>query len=637
MTQRKPPTDHTHRAQESFAARLPHDDGADFERARRGLIARREGPIANESAGFSAVVWDPARWSFVEGDAPGTVNPSLWRQAKLNGEHGLFEVIEGIYQVRGYDTSVVTFIRGERGWVVIDPLTTTETATAAKKLVDDHFGMLPTTAVIYSHSHVDHYGGILGVVGRDVVERGECPIVAPEGFLHAAVEENVVAGAAMGRRASWQYGMLLPWDDQGHVDQGLAKGVPFGSSALIPPTHSITFTGERLTLDGVLCEFQLTPGAEAPAEMHIYLPDHQALCLAENCTATMHNVFTLRGTVVRDALSWSRYLDEALERYGPHLELTFATHGWPYWGRDDALAHVRNHRDLYRWTHDEAMRLANLGYGPDEIAAAVELPPGLWADYTCHGYYGTLSHNTRAVYQRHFGFFDGHPATLHPYPPVERAERYVRALGGSDAVLFEARRAFAEGDYRWTVEVLRHVVFADPANSEARALQADACEQLGYQAEAGPWRDVYLSAAQELRAGTPQAAAVVVRPSAAVAAGMTPTQVFDYLAVRLDGTRLLGLGRVHIVWEFTDTGDVVSLEVSNGVLHSRLGRSALGDAPQLTVRCERFVLNRLISSDTDLGAEIESGALTLVGDTALLQTLWSSLVPFPLFFPIIEP
>lgn len=626
---------HTETANRALAERLPWHDTADEERARRGLIAQHAGPILNQRpGGLVGVSWDTANWDFIEGEAPPTVNPSLWRQARLNGIHGLFEVRDGVYQVRGYDTSVVTFLATDHGWFVIDPLTTTETATAAKALVDEHLGVRPVLAVAYTHSHIDHYGGILGIVERGRIERGECIVIAPDGFLHAAVEENVVAQAAMGRRATWQYGMTLPWDAQGHVDQGLSKAVPFGSSVLIAPTHVVGATGERMTVDGLEVEFQLAPDTEAPAEMHLWFPGLRALCIAENCTGTMHNVLTLRGAVVRDSLSWSRSLDEAMIRYAD-LEVLFASHGWPYWGRDDACSHLRNHRDLYRWIHDEAMRLTNLGHTPDEIAAIVELPPALWADWTCHGYYGTLSHNVRAVYQRHFGFYDGHPASLHPHPPVESARRYVEFMGGRDTLLANARRSYAEGDYRWVAQVLRHAVFADPTDAEARSLQADAFEQLGYQAEAGPWRDIYLTGAKELREGTPTIE-FPVRPSAESIGGMTPVQVFDYLAVRLDGPAALGLGHHHLVWELTDTAETVSLELSNGTLHARLG-GAEPPAVSATVRSTRATLDRLAGAELTVDGAMSSGLVHVEGDGALLVALWERLTTFLMFFPIIEP
>jgi hypothetical protein len=538
--------------------------------------------------------------------------------------------------VRGYDTAVVSFIATKTGWLVIDPLTTTETARAAKALVDAHLGVRDVVAVAYTHSHIDHYGGILGIVDQQRIDDGSCIVIAPDGFLHAAVSENVVAQAAMGRRATWQYGMTLPWDEHGHVDQGLSKGVPFGSSVLIAPTHVITANFERMVIDGLVTEFQLAPDTEAPAEMHLWFPELRALCIAENCTATMHNVLTLRGALVRDALTWTRSLDDALVRYGDEMEVLFASHGWPYWGRADAMSHLRNHRDLYRWIHDEAMRLANLGHTPDEIADLIDLPPGLWADWTCHGYYGTVSHNVRAVYQRYFGFYDGHPSSLNPLPPVQAARRYVEFMGGIDNLVANARTAYDEGDYRWVAQVLRHAVFADPRHTAARELQADAFQQLAYQAESGPWRDIYLTGAKELREGTPPMD-YPVRPSAASIGGMTPLQVFDYLAVRLDGSAAVAFGNHHLAWSLDDTGDVVELELSNGTLHSREPGVRRTVDVSAHVRCNRSDLNRLVVAEISFADSLENGALRVEGSLDLVSNLWNALTTFKMFFPIIEP
>ena len=632
---RRPATGHTEAAQAAFADSLPPDDPRDRERVTRGFIATRTDPIANtdQSSDWMPIAWHTENWAFVAGAAPPTVNPSLWRQAKLNGEHGLFEVVPGFYQVRSFDTSVVTFIRGTDGWVVIDPLTTTETAAAAFSLVTEHLDDVPVTAVIYTHTHVDHYGGILGLVDRERIDAGEVPVVAPDGFLEAAVAENIAAGAAMGRRATYQYGMLLPWDERGHVDQGLAKAPPVGSISMVPPTLEITETGEEHTLDGVRIEFQLTPDTEAPAEMHFYFPDHRLLCLAENCTGTLHNVLTLRGAVVRDALQWSRYIDEAIDRWGDDVEVSIASHSWPRWGRDDVVEHMTNQRDAYRWIHDEALRLANLGYHPDEIAQTVELPPGLWADWSCHGYYGTVSHNVRAVYQRYLGWYDGHPSSLSPYPPVEAGRRYVEFMGGMDALLERARASYAEGDYRWVAEVLRHAVYADPGNVDARSLQADAFEQLGYQAESGPWRDVYLMGAQELRSGTFDVD-FAFRPDLDAAAGMTLAQVFDFFAVRLNGPEAAAAGDVELEWRVGDTP--VRVTVSNGTLHGRPGVSASN--PAAVVRTSRDALDGLVSGGGALRDLVDRGDATVDGDGAdEALAVFDRLDEFALFFPLVEP
>ena len=633
---RNPATDHTVARQRAFADRLPFDDPADHERAARGLIARHDGPIANHPKALVPIAFDPGDWAFVTGDAPDTVNPALWHQARLNGHHGLFEVMDGVYQVRGYDTSCVTFLAGATGWVVIDPLTTTVTAAVAKGLVDEHLGVRPVNAVVYTHSHIDHYGGILGIVDRERVEAGDCAVIAPEGFMKAAVAENVAAQAAMGRRALYQYGMTLPWDARGHVDQGLGKGVPRGQGSLIAPTIDITGS-EELVVDGIPIEFQLTPDSEAPAEMHLYFPSLRMLCLAENCTGTMHNVLTLRGALARDALAWSKYLDEALVRFGDRTDVAIATHSWPYWGHDDVVTHVANHRDLYRWIHDEAMRHANAGLTPDEIAEAVTMPPALWDDWSCHGYYGTLSHNVRAVYQRYFGFYDGHPSSLHPYPPVEAAVRYVEFMGGRDALLANARRSYDAGDYRWVAQVLRHAVFADPTDTEARRLQADAFEQLAYVAESGPWRDVYLTGAAELRHGTP-AIPALIRPGVEVARGMTLEQCFDYFSVCLDGQAALALGSSTSRWILTDTGEQAIVALSNGTLHARTGALAPPDEPvDATVSTTRAVLDVLVGADADLTPHLDAGTLDVEGDAEAIRGWFGLLTTFPMFFPIVEP
>ena len=634
--QSKPPTEHTRVAIEAFASTLPKDDGTDVINVDRGFIATRTDPVISrlEPSAWGGHTWDLSRSDFVDGPAPATVNPSLWRQAGFNARHGLYEVCDGIYQVRGFDASNATFVRGERGWVVIDPMTTAETAAAGYELVSEHLGHREVTAVIYTHSHVDHYGGILGMVDRDRVDSGEVPVVAPEGFLTEAVAEFVVAAPAMGRRATFMFGLLLPWDEYGHVDTGLTKGVPAGAPALVPPTIEITETGQELILDGVRVEFQLTPESEAPAEMHFYFSDYRALCMAENCSGTMHNVLTLRGAQARDSLRWSRYIDEAIQRWGPEAEVVFASHGWPHWGTEAVVSYLTRQRDLYRWLHDQAMRLANLGHTPDEIASAVKLPPGLWDDYLCHGYYGTVSHNVRAVYQRYLGFFDGHPSSLDPYEPVESGRRYVEFMGGMDELLVKARTAYESGDYRWVAQVLRHAVFDDPECREARLLQADAFEQLAYLAESGPWRDEYLTGALELRNGTTDAP-VFSRPRAEVVRGMTLQQIFDFLAVKIDGQAAATLGPLAINWVLTDVDETARLELSNGTLHSMPG--LVHDHPDATVSCNRLFLEEMVATGRTLPEVVDAGEASIEGQAERVLALWDTLTDFPMFWPIIEP
>ena len=635
----KPATAHTRADLEAFAARMPADDGTDAADVARGFIATRAEPVIEKITpnAWLPVSWDLSKSDFVHGPCPDTVNPSLWRQAGFNAQHGLYEVIDGFYQVRGFDTSTVTFIRGDEGWVVIDPLTTTETARAAFELVTEHLGKRPVTAVIYTHSHLDHFGGILGVLDPAQVESGEVQIVAPEGFLREAVAENLLAGPAMGRRAMYQYGMTIEWGEHGHVDQGLGKGVPTGASALVPPTIEITETGQELVLDGIPVEFQLTPESEAPAEMHFYFPEHRALCMAENCTATMHNVLTLRGALVRDTLMWSRYIDEALDRWGDVSDVVFASHGWPHWGNEAVHGYLIRQRDLYRWLHDQSMRLINLGYTPNEISARIDLPPGLWDDYQCHGYYGTVSHNVRAVYQRYLGFYDGHPSSLDPYEPVEAGKRYVDFMGGMDALLVRARESYEAGDHKWVAEVLRHAVFADPECEEARLLQADAFEQLAYRAEAGPWRDVYLSGAQELRHGSITVHSVS-RPRPELVTGMDLQQAFDLLASAMDGVAAASLGPLAINWHVgdpSDGGEVVRLELSNGTMHSTPGASHA--EPNAVVRGDRGALDRMTAEGATVPDLLAEGALTATGDVERLTALFACVTEFPRFYNIIEP
>ena len=469
---------------------------------------------------------------------------------------------------------------------------------------------------------------------RSRIEEGNIPIVAPEGFLREAVAENVIAAPVMGRRATYQFGMLLPWNEKGHVDQGLGKGIPTGSSALVPPTIEITETGQELVLDGVKIEFQLTPESEAPAEMHFFFPEYKALCMAENCSGTMHNVLTLRGALVRDSLQWSRYIDEALDRWGDSSEIVFASHGWPHWGKTAVRGYLTRQRDLYRWLHDQAMRLANLGYTPNEIAEQVSLPPGLWDDYMCHGYYGTVSHNVRAVYQRYIGFYDGHPSSLDPLTPVEAGKKYVDFMGGIEELIEKARNAFESGDYKWVAEVLRHAVFADPENDGARLLQADAFEQLAYQAESGPWRDIYLTGAQELRNGSIDVP-VLQRPRLEVAKGMTLGQIFDFLAVKVDGNKAIKLSPMLVHWSFTDTGETAQLELSNGTLHSKIVTSS--ESSEISLRSSRNVLEELISTEYSLLQAIDEERIEVQGETEKILQFWETLTNFPLFWPIIEP
>ncbi|MFM7044865.1 MAG: alkyl/aryl-sulfatase, partial [Ilumatobacteraceae bacterium] len=496
----RPATAHTQRAN---SRPIPAFDGADFERASRGLIAQHPTGVV---IGEFGPAWDVSRWDFVRGDAatpPDTVHPSLWRQARLNALHGLFEVAPGCWQVRGYDISNVTFVAGDTGWIVIDPLTTTATARDALALANHHLGERPVVAVIYTHSHLDHFGGVLGVISQDDVDAGRCAVIAPDQFLREAVAENLLAGFAMTRRSTYQFGPLLPPGPQGHVDSGLGKCVPLALPGLIAPTIDITHTGQELTIDGVRIVFQLTPETEAPAEMNFFFPDRGWLCMAENCSHNMHNLIPIRGAQARDALMWSTYIDDAIHMFGAGTEVMFASHHWPRWGPGDVHGFLSLQRDLYRWLHDQTLRLANHGLVPTEIAEALQMPPEFMAESHTVGYYGSVIHNVKAVYQRYLSWYDGNPSNLHRLPPSAAGERYVELAGGAEALLAHARDKFELGDYRWVAEVVNHLVFADPHNTAARSLQADALEQLGYQSESATFRNAYLMGAQELRHGHP--------------------------------------------------------------------------------------------------------------------------------------
>ncbi len=623
---------HQRRVLEDVARLSSPDD----ERATRGLLAGASPRRVVGALGHA--VWDLDDYAFVDDtdDAPDTVNPSLWRQARLNGRAGLFEVTGGVYQVRGLDIANVTFVAGDTGWVVIDPLTTTETAGAALGLVTETFGERPVRAIIYTHSHVDHYGGVLGVVDRAAVESGAVPVLAPAGFLDAVAGEQVVAGNAMVRRASYMYGALLARDPRGHVDTGLGRGLPMlGTSALVAPTREVTVTGEEIVLDGVRLVFHLTPGTEAPSEMNIVLPEHRALCVAENCTANLHNLYTLRGAPVRDALQWSKSIDEVIERFSDGCDVLFASHHWPRFGHDDLLGYLASQRDAYRYIHDQTMRLANHGLTMNEIAEQLELPAALGDEFFNRGYYGTVSHNAKAVYQRYLGWFDANPAHLQPHPPEEASRRYVEYMGGADEVLARATRSMDEGDYRWVVEVLNHVVFAEPSNEAARLLQADALEQLGYQAESGPWRDFYLTGAMELRANVTPLAGLTRRGIApGIVRALAPEQLFDLIGVRLDGPRAAaGAWRfaVHVVERDEDW----FVEVGRGVLHARRGEPAGEVDASITTSAADF-------ADFASGAEavaslVACGAWTVSGDLDALRAWAELLDDFDLGFEIVLP
>ncbi|MFD7297512.1 alkyl/aryl-sulfatase [Streptomyces sp. NPDC059897] len=609
--------------------RLPFSDTQDFEDARRGLIARRAPNAVTAEDG--RVVWDNDTYAFLKGDAPDTVNPSLWRQSQLSAEQGLFEVVEGIYQVRGLDLSNVTFVEGDAGVIVIDPLLSMEPAAAALDLYREHRGERPVTAVIYTHSHADHFGGVKGVTTQEDVDAGRVPVIAPEGFTEHAVAENVYAGTAMARRAAYMYGAALARGPQGQVGAGLGQTTSTGGVTLIPPTLSITTTGHEETVDGVRMVFQMAPDTEAPSEMLIHFPDFRALCAAEDATHTLHNLLTLRGAVVRDPHGWSHYLTETIDLFGDKSDVVFASHHWPTWGQDRVVEFLESQRDLYGYLHDQTLRLINKGWTGAEIAEHLPLPPALENAWNARGYYGSVSHNLKAIYQRYMGWFDGNPAHLWQHPPVEAGKRYVEFMGGADTVVDKARGSFDAGDYRWAAEVLSHVVFAEPDHAAARELLADTYEQLGYGAENGPWRNFYLSGATELRDGrfgTPTVAA-----SADVIANLGPTMLFDAIAIQIDGPKAWD-EKLSIDVHLTDVDERYRLRLANGVLtYSSASRKTAAD-----VSLAGAVKALSALATTGLTPEgLERAGVQVQGDASVLGRLAAVLDPGDRDFAIVTP
>jgi len=633
MAERRDATEATRAANRRLLDELPFDYSKDFEDAERGFIA----PLANggkvESKGFP--IYDGSALDFVEegSEAPDTVNPSLWRNAQLIKKCGLFKVTDRLYQVRGQDLSNLTIIEGDSGLIVMDPLISPETARAALDLYFEHRPQKEIVAMIHSHSHVDHYGGVRGIIDEEDVRAGRVRVIAPIGFLEAAVAENVLAGTAMSRRAMYHTGVLLANDPKGHVGVGLGISASLGAATLIPPTEHVTETGQKLEIDGLTFEFLLAPDTEAPAEMHWFVEELGALTAAENCCHTLHNTYTLRGAPTRDPQAWSQYLNETIDRWGDRVEVLYAMHHWPVWGREDCLRMLQNGRDAYRYINDQTLRLANHGYTPAEIGEIIELPEKLAHEWSLRGYYGTVNHNVKATYVKYLGWFDGNPANLHKLPPEESAKRYVEHMGGADSVLGKARKAFDDGEYRWAAEILNHLVFSDPQNQDGRELQAQTMEQMGYQAESGSWRGHYLTGAQELRHGTPDLPSPGTATPDTVRA-MNLTLLFNYLAMRIKGPEAAGT-ELLLNLVFSDTGERAVLELRNGSLSHSLNRTA--DDADGTVTLSRRSLDKVIIGESDLIAEAHSGEITVEPDQKPLETLIGLLDEFSLWFNIIEP
>ena len=624
----------TRQAQENLAQRLNFSDKQDFEDAQRGLIAPLpHGGIVRDSQG--RIVWNLSERAIAPLDqsCPDTVNPSLWRQAQLLGISGLFKVSDRIFQVRGLDLANITFVEGETGLIVIDPLLSTETARVALELYYEHRPKVPVVSVVITHCHPDHFGGISGVISSEQIEAGQVSIVAPKDFLNEVISENVLAGNAMQRRAGYMYGSLLPKSAQGDVGNGLGLGTSTGTTTLIKPTDSITQTGERRVIDGLTFEFQLTPGSEAPAEMHLYIHELKGLCPAENATHTMHNLYTLRGAKVRDARAWASYLQQTIDLFGHRTDVLFAPHHWPVWGQEQIVNHLNSQRDMYKFIHDQTLRLANRGYNMLECAEQIQLPPEIERHWANRGYYGTLNHNVKAVWNFYLGWFDGHPARLHPLPPKEAGANYVQYMGGIDQVIAKARESFGRGEYRWVAQVLDHAVAAEPDHIASRELLADTLEQLGYQAESGPWRNFYLTGAQELREGI-QIPETTTTASTQSIAALPLDAIFDSLAVRLH-SGLAAESNLAINFKFTDTEEQYLLTLRHGVLNHHVGRQHA--SADCTVRVTRPAFDEILDGRSSFARQVFSGEARINGKPKKLMEFFQPIEQFEPWFDVMRP
>jgi alkyl sulfatase BDS1-like metallo-beta-lactamase superfamily hydrolase len=625
------PTSHTIEKNKAVAGHLALDDTGDFEDAGWGLIAVPEKLVIMGDDG--EVLRNMEEFAFLEaGKAPASVNPSLWRQARLNNIHGLFEVTPGIYQIRGFDISNMTIINGKTGWIIVDTLTTRETAAAALDFARKNLESRPVSAIIYTHSHIDHFGGVLGIISPQDAARNNVRIIAPEGFMEESTSENIMAGTAMSRRAGYQFGKDLPASPRGYVDTGLGSRIPFGTYGILAPTDIVDHTPQEMIIDGVKFVFQYTPESEAPAELTFYLPDYKTFCGAEILTHNMHNLYTLRGTKTRDALKWSGYINEAMELFGD-AEIFFASHHWPIRGNDRVRDFLEKQRDLYKFMHDQSLRMANNGYTPREIAEQIALPQSLDKEFYNRGYYGTLRHNSKAVYQHYLGWYDGNPANLDPLPPEASARNYVAYMGGVDNILERAAASFEHGEYRWVAEVLNHVIFAEPGNKPARALLARTYDQLGYQAESGVWRSVYLSAAYELRHGAPEKGLNLSRAKELLKR-MPPERFFDTISVRLNGPKAEGKQMVINV-NFTDLGENHVLRLKNAVLHHK--PAALDPKADVTLDITYDLFIRILIGEAGLRETIFSDDLNVTGSRMGLLGFLMLLEKPDNNFNLIEP
>lgn len=629
----KDATAQTKSANDALYGQLPFTDKTDFMNAHKGFIAPLPSELIKGKQGN--VVWDPQQYAFIkEGEkAPDTVNPSLWRQSQLINIGGLFQVTDGVYQIRNLDLSNMTIMEGKEGITVIDPLVSAETAKVGMDLYYKNRGKRPVVAVIYTHSHVDHYGGVRGVIDEADVKSGKVKVYAPAGFMKEAVSENIMAGNAMSRRASYMYGNLLKPDAKGQVGAGLGTTTSAGTVTLIEPTNYITHTGQKEVIDGLTYDFMMAPGSEAPSEMLWYVEEKGMIEAAEDVTHTLHNTYSLRGAKIRDPLAWSKYINDVIGRWGGKANIIIAQHHWPTWGNENVVKLMKSQRDMYRYINDQTLRMANQGLTRDEIAANFKLPSGLEKSWASRGYYGSVSHDVKATYVFYLGWFNGNPATLNELPPVDAAKKYVDYMGGADAIMQKAKTDYAQGNYRWVAQVTNNIVFADPSNKEARNLEADALEQMGYQAEFGPWRNFYLTGAQELRNGVVKGATPNTASPDTVKA-MSPEMFFDYLAVHINGEKAANAQAVFNV-DLGADGGKYKLELENGVLnHSADAQASKADA---SITLNRATLNKIILKEESLQQAEEKGDVQISGNHAKFDEFLGYLDSFDFWFNMVTP
>ena len=639
----KPASEYTIQVNSAFYSLLDFEDTSEYENAVRGLIDAPASLTLTDADG--KLIWSQDAYSFLDDyeKAPGTANPSLWENTKNNHVYGLFEVTKGIYQVRGYDMANLTVIKGDTGWIVFDATMCVETAQAAMALIEKNLGDYPVKAVVISHPHADHFGGIAGIMTaeeaadaslpiHEQIASGKIPIIVPEGFAEHAISENIYAGKAMTRRAIYQYGVLLTPGVTGKLAQGIGMGQSTGTVTYIAPTYEIKRTGETIEIDGVTMEFQLTPGTEAPAEMNTWLPDFEALWMAENCTGTLHNLYTLRGAAVRDGAAWAKYITEAITLYGEKAKVVFQSHNWPHWGRENLIEYLENTAAVYKFINDQTLTYINQGYTSDEISNMISLPEALEKVWYTRQYYGTVSHNSKAVYQKYMGWYDANPVNLNPLTPTESAKKWVEYLGDVDKVLKMAKTDFDRGEYRWVAEITNVLVYADPENESARLLCADALEQLGYQAESGPWRNAYLTAALELRYGN-QAENASLQKGGGIVLQMTPQMIFDYMGILMD-KKAMADQDFTINVTLSDLKQQHVLHVKNGVL--LVYENTRRENADASVTCPKNALLYILQGNVRA-----LDGVPMEGNTELISLLAQSMNQVPVqgqvLFNIIEP